>query len=52
AYGMMHFYCLQAAEEVAKDGIDVEVIDLRTLNPLDKATVLESFKKTGKALIV
>jgi 2-oxoisovalerate dehydrogenase E1 component beta subunit len=52
AYGMMHFYCLQAAEEVAQDGIDVEVIDLRTLNPLDKDTVLNSFKKTGKALIV
>ena len=52
AYGMMHFYCLQAAEEVAKDGIGVEVVDLRTLNPLDKATVLNSFQKTGKALIV
>jgi 2-oxoisovalerate dehydrogenase E1 component beta subunit len=43
---------LQAADEVTKDGIDVEVIDLRTLNPLDKATVLASFQKTGKALIV
>lgn len=52
AYGMMHYYCLQAADEVAKDGIDAEVIDLRTLNPLDKDTVLKSFKKTGKALIV
>jgi hypothetical protein len=52
AYGMMHYYCQQAAEEVAQDGIDVELIDLRTLNPLDKDTVLNSFKKTGKALIV
>ncbi|MCS6846844.1 MAG: alpha-ketoacid dehydrogenase subunit beta, partial [Anaerolineae bacterium] len=52
AYGMMHFYCQQAAEEVAREGISVELVDLRTLNPLDKETVLASFKKTGKALIV
>jgi len=52
AYGMMHYYCQQAADEVAKDGISVELVDLRTLNPLDTATVVESFKKTGKALIV
>src|SRR3990172_8462218 len=47
AYGMMHYYCQQAADEVAKDGIGVELVDLRTLNPLDKDTVLNSFKKTG-----
>lgn len=52
AYGMMHFYCAQAAEQVAREGISVELVDLRTLNPLDTATVLQSFKKTGKALIV
>ncbi|HLU08456.1 MAG TPA: alpha-ketoacid dehydrogenase subunit beta [Oceanobacillus sp.] len=53
AYGMMAHYTLQAAEKVAKsDGIDVEVVDLRTLLPLDKATVINSVKKTGKALIV
>jgi 2-oxoisovalerate dehydrogenase E1 component beta subunit len=52
AYGMMHYYCQQAAGEVAKEGISVELVDLRTLNPLDKETVLSSFKKTGKALIV
>jgi len=52
AYGIMHFYCQQAADEVAKDGVGVELVDLRTLNPLDTNTVLESFKKTGKALIV
>lgn len=53
AYGMMHYYALQAAETVAaEDGIDCEVVDVRTLVPLDTATVLESFKKTGKALIV
>ncbi len=53
AYGMMHFYTLQAAEMVAaQDGIQAEVVDIRTLAPLDKQTILESFKKTGKALIV
>lgn len=52
AYGMMHYYTLQAAESVAKEGVDVEVVDLRTLYPVDKPTVLESVRKTGKALIV
>lgn len=52
AYGMMHFYCLQAAQAVAAEGIDVEVVDLRTLAPLDKTTVLDSVRKTSKALIV
>lgn len=53
AYGMMAYYCLQAAETVSReDGISVEIVDLRTLLPVDKITVLESFRKTGKALIV
>lgn len=52
AYGMMHHYCLQAADILAEEGIDVEVVDLRTLLPLDKETVLGSVRKTGKALIV
>ena len=52
AYGMMHHYCLQAAEMVAQEGIDVEVVDLRSLLPLDKKTVLDSVGKTGKALVV
>ena len=52
AYGMMHHYALQAAETVAKEGIDVEVIDLRTLYPVDRETILESVHKTSKALIV
>jgi 2-oxoisovalerate dehydrogenase E1 component beta subunit len=51
-YGMMHFYTLQAAEKLANEGIDVEVVDLRTLYPVDKAAILASVKKTGKALIV
>jgi 2-oxoisovalerate dehydrogenase E1 component beta subunit len=53
AYGMMAHYTLQAAEKVAKsDGLDVEVVDIRTLLPLDKTAILDSVKKTGKALIV
>jgi 2-oxoisovalerate dehydrogenase E1 component beta subunit len=52
AYGMMHFYTLQAAELVAEEGISVEVIDLRTLLPIDEETILNSVTKTGKALIV
>ncbi len=52
AYGMMHHYCLAAAETVAEEGIDVELVDLRTLYPVDRKTILESVRKTGKALIV
>lgn len=52
AYGLMLHETLKAAEELAQDGISVEVIDPRTLNPLDKDSVLSSVKKTGKVLIV
>ncbi|MEJ5203382.1 MAG: alpha-ketoacid dehydrogenase subunit beta [Anaerolineales bacterium] len=52
AYGMMHYYALQAAEMLAQQGIEAEVVDLRTLAPVDKTTILESVKRTGKALIV
>jgi len=51
-YGMMHYYALQAAEMVAAEGIEVEVVDLRTLAPVDRTTILESVRRTGKALIV
>jgi 2-oxoisovalerate dehydrogenase E1 component beta subunit len=53
AYGMMAHYTVLAAEKLAReDGIDAEVVDLRTLLPVDRAAILESVKKTGKALIV
>ena len=48
---MLH-YCLEAASGVAAEGLDVEVVDLKTLKPLDAATVLESVKKTGRLLVV
>ena len=53
AYGMMAHYALLAAEKVAReDGIDAEVVDLRTLLPVDRKAILDSVKKTGKALVV
>ena len=51
-YGLTLHYCLEAAEQVSEEGINAEVVDLRTLTPLDTDTVLESVKKTGKLLIV
>jgi pyruvate dehydrogenase E1 component beta subunit len=45
-------YALKAAEELAKDGIEAEVIDLRTLRPLDTETIIASVKKTGRAVTV
>ncbi|MFA6139325.1 MAG: pyruvate dehydrogenase complex E1 component subunit beta [Hyphomicrobium sp.] len=50
ARGMI--YALEAAEQLAKDGIDVEVIDLRTLRPLDMETVLASVRKTNRIVTV
>jgi pyruvate dehydrogenase E1 component beta subunit len=45
-------YALKAAEEMAKDGIDAEVIDLRTLKPMDSDTIVASVQKTGRAVTV
>jgi 2-oxoisovalerate dehydrogenase E1 component beta subunit len=50
-YGLAVHQCLEAAEAVAQE-VSVEVVDLRTLVPLDKETILESVQRTGKALIV
>jgi len=52
AWSMGMSYALKAAEELAKDGIDAEVIDLRTLKPMDTATIVESVRKTGRAVTV
>jgi pyruvate dehydrogenase E1 component beta subunit len=43
---------MEAADELAKEGIDVEIVDLRTLRPLDMGPVVESFKKTNRAVVV
>jgi pyruvate dehydrogenase E1 component beta subunit len=45
-------YAIKAAEELAKDGIEAEVIDLRTLRPMDTDTLVASVKKTGRAVTV
>ena len=45
-------YALKAAEELAKEGIEAEVIDLRTLRPMDTDTIIASVKKTGRAVTV
>jgi 2-oxoisovalerate dehydrogenase E1 component beta subunit len=51
-YGLMLHYVLEAAERVAGDDISVEVIDPRTLYPLDKEMILDSVKKTSRLLVV
>ncbi|MFH1491350.1 MAG: transketolase C-terminal domain-containing protein, partial [Pseudomonadota bacterium] len=52
AWSKMVLDALEAAEALEKEGIQVEVIDLRTLNPLDLDTILESVKKTHRAVVV
>jgi len=52
AWSMGMTYALKAAEELAKDGIDAEVIDLRTLKPMDTETLVASVKKTGRCVTV
>jgi len=51
-YGAMVPVCLQAAEQAEAKGISLEVLDLRTLCPLDEAAVLASVRKTGRAIVV
>ncbi|MBI4928228.1 MAG: alpha-ketoacid dehydrogenase subunit beta [Anaerolineae bacterium] len=51
-YSKMLEVSLKAADQLAKDGIDVEIVDLRSLRPLDMDPVVESFKKTNRAVIV
>jgi 2-oxoisovalerate dehydrogenase E1 component beta subunit len=52
AWGLQTFRCLEAAAEMEKEGTSVEVIDVQTISPLDRETILESVKKTGKVVIV
>ena len=51
-YGGTLFKTLQAADELARDGIDAEVVDLRTLRPLDTTTIVASVQRTHRAVIV
>ncbi|HGH0905642.1 TPA: alpha-ketoacid dehydrogenase subunit beta [Staphylococcus pseudintermedius] len=52
SYGLAVNYCLQAADLLKDEAIDVEVVDLRTVYPLDQQTIIECAKKTGKCLLV
>ena len=52
AYGLMAHECMEAAEELAADGVEATVLDLRTLAPLDRDAILDAAKRTGKVLIV
>jgi pyruvate dehydrogenase E1 component beta subunit len=51
AYGPMVKTCMASAEAAAQDGQSIEVIDLRTLSPLDLGPVFESVRKTGRAVV-
>ena len=52
SFGIGMTYALKAIAELEKDGIDVELIDLRTIRPMDLPTVIESVKKTGRLVVV
>lgn len=51
-YSAMVNQSLKAAEKLAEEGIDVEVVDIRTIEPLDEETIIQSVKKTGRAVVV
>jgi pyruvate dehydrogenase E1 component beta subunit len=52
AWSMGMTYALKGAEELAKEGIEAEVIDLRTIRPMDAETLVQSVKKTGRCVVV
>ena len=53
AYGLMLHLCLEAASRLEdQEGVSAEVVDVRTISPLDKQTILSSVRKTGKAMVV
>ena len=51
-YGLAVHFALQAAEKLAEEGIEVHILDLRTVYPLDQEAIIEAAKKTGKVLLV
>jgi len=52
SWGAMVRECREAAAEAAKEGISCEIIDIRTISPLDKETIISSVQKTGRAVVV
>jgi len=51
-YAYVTHFCLEAAEKLAEEGISAEVIDLRTIDPLDRQCILDSVRKTGRLVVV
>jgi 2-oxoisovalerate dehydrogenase E1 component beta subunit len=52
SYGLMVHFCVEAAEALSRDGFECEVVDLRSLRPLDRATIVETARRCGKVLVV
>jgi 2-oxoisovalerate dehydrogenase E1 component beta subunit len=52
AYGLMLTYCLEVAEKLAAEGVSAEVLDLRSIKPIDQDAIVATAKKTGKVLVV
>ena len=52
AYGLMLHYCLEAAEKLAQEGVSAEVLDLRSIKPMDEEAIVRTARKTGKVLVV
>ncbi|HET7482715.1 MAG TPA: alpha-ketoacid dehydrogenase subunit beta [Actinomycetota bacterium] len=52
SYGLLHHFAVEAAERLSSEGIEAEIIDLRSIYPLDMDTVLESISKTNKVMVV
>jgi pyruvate dehydrogenase E1 component beta subunit len=52
SFGRPVNFCLEAAQELAKDGISVDVLDMRTIRPLDTPSIVRSLKKTGRIVVV
>jgi pyruvate dehydrogenase E1 component beta subunit len=50
-YGNMTFKALEAAKELSSGGVEIEVVDLRTVHPLDEETIVSSVRKTGRAIV-
>jgi pyruvate dehydrogenase E1 component beta subunit len=51
-FGIGMSYCVKAAAELAKEGIEAEIVDLRTIRPMDTETIIASVKKTGRCVAV
>ena len=52
AHAAMLYVALEAAEMLSKEGIEIEIVDLRTVSPLDRAAIADTVKKTNKVIIL